>query len=123
MKVTFKQVGALGVLALALVAVACGGGEESTASSEPAPAAPAATEPAGADSAAVAGGHELFKKTCAVCHGQNGEGMPALGKNLNANEFVQSKSDEELLAFMIEGRPMTHPDNPRGVDYPPRQCG
>ena len=115
MRISFKNAGTLAVLALALVAVACGGGTSDTGGeAAPAPAAPAVAD------TSIADGHELFKTTCAVCHGQNGEGMPALGKNLNANEFIQSTSDEDLVAFLIEGRKATHPDNTRGVDMPPR---
>lgn len=89
------------LLALALV-VACGGGGGGGATGD------------------VAEGHEVFKQVCAVCHGQNGEGMPMLGKDLRANEFVASQSDEDLVKFLVEGRPATHPDNDRGVDMPPR---
>jgi mono/diheme cytochrome c family protein len=110
MKVSLRNTSVLAVLVLALVAAACGGGGESGGDAAPVVA----------ENAAVTEGHQLFKQTCAVCHGQNGEGMPALGKNLNANEFVSGNSDAELVAFMIEGRPATHPDNTRGVDMPPR---
>ena len=68
----------------------------------------------------VARGHELFKATCASCHGQNAEGMPRLGKDLHANAFVESMTEEELVAFFKEGRPAFHPDNERGVDMPPK---
>ena len=94
------------VAVTALLAVACGGGGGGA--------------PAEVESATLAEGHELFKKSCAVCHGQNGEGMPALGKNLNANEFVNNSTDAQLVAFLVEGRPATHPDNTRGVDMPPK---
>ena len=63
---------------------------------------------------------DLFASTCSRCHGPNGEGMPRLGKELTANEFVQSKSDAELVQFLKEGRPTSHPDNTRGVDMPPK---
>ena len=90
--------------AVVLLAVACGGGGD-------APAASAAD---------VAAGHDSFKKTCATCHGPNGEGMPKLGKNLNANAFVQGMSNADLVEFLKLGRPSTHPDNTRGVDMPPK---
>jgi len=91
------------VLATALLA-ACGGGAEVPS----------------ADTTALAEGHELFKRTCAICHGQSGEGIAALGKNLNANDFVKEMSDAELVEFMKLGRAATHPDNTRGVDMPPK---
>ena len=90
-------------LSIASMLVACGGGGGG-----------------GSASTEIAQGHEEYKKVCAVCHGQNGEGMAQLGKDLRGNEFVKTHSDEELLAFIIEGRPATHPDNTRGVDMPPR---
>ncbi|MEZ5331836.1 MAG: cytochrome c [Thermoanaerobaculia bacterium] len=96
------QVACLGGVALLLVA--CGGGSGGGS----------------AESADVAQGHELFRSTCATCHGPDAEGMPRLGKNLHENAFVQGKSDEELLKFLKEGRPATHPDNERGVDMPPK---
>jgi disulfide bond formation protein DsbB len=92
------------LVALLLTAACGGGGGGQTAGASP----------------EVAQGHELFKKTCGTCHGPNGEGMPRLGKNLNANEFVASKSDAELIEFLKIGRPATHPDNTRGVDMPPK---
>jgi len=73
-----------------------------------------------AESANVAQGHELFRSTCATCHGPDAEGMPRLGKNLHENAFVREQSDEELLQFLKQGRPASHPDNERGVDMPPR---
>ena len=72
------------------------------------------------DAAEIADGQKLFQSTCASCHGQGGEGMPKLGKDLRANEFVASLNDEELAAFFMEGRPAFHPDNERKVDMPPR---
>jgi disulfide bond formation protein DsbB len=95
--------GLLMMIALAAATVAgCGGGGE-TASSED-----------------VAQGHQLFKGTCATCHGPDGFGVPRLGKDLHDNEFVKAQSDEELLAFLKQGRPASHPDNERGVDMPPK---
>ena len=98
-----KTLGALlGLLILGSGVVACGGGGGGDAVS-----------------GQVAEGHKLFKGTCAACHGPNGEGMPKLGKNLNDNAFTQSLSDTELVQFLKDGRPATHPDNERGVDMPP----
>lgn len=87
---------------VALFGAACGGGGGSSASEE------------------AAQGLVQFRRTCAVCHGQNAEGMPRLGKNLHNNQFVASQTDEALVQFLIEGRPATHPDNTRGVDMPPK---
>ena len=96
------------VVATALLA-ACGGGGGG-----------AAEEASTTDYAALAEGQELFKRTCAPCHGPSGEGIAALGKTLIANEFINENSDAELIEFMKIGRPATHPDNTRGVDMPPK---
>jgi disulfide bond formation protein DsbB len=87
---------------VALLGAACGGGGGSTATEE------------------AAQGLVQFRRTCGVCHGQNAEGMPRLGKNLHNNPFVASQTDEALVQFLIEGRPATHPENTRGVDMPPK---
>lgn len=98
--------GSIARLAVAVLAVvfttACGGGGGDASSPE------------------VAEGQKLFQATCASCHGKNAEGMPKLGKNLHDNEFVQGLDDEELLAFLKQGRPAFHPLNERKVDMPPR---
>lgn len=86
----------------AILGTACGGGGGSATTEE------------------AAQGLVQFRRTCAVCHGQNAEGMPRLGKNLHNNAFVAGQTDEALVQFLIEGRPATHPDNTRGVDMPPK---
>jgi disulfide bond formation protein DsbB len=90
--------------AAVLLLVACGGGAGGGSGT----------------SAEVAQGHELFRSTCATCHGPEAEGMPRLGKNLHDNAFVQGQGDEELVQFLKQGRPASHPDNERGVDMPPK---
>ena len=102
---SLKNSGVLTVLVLATASlIACGGGGGAPST----------------DSSALAEGHELFKRTCATCHGPSGEGIAALGKSLNANDFVKETSDTELVEFMKLGRPATHPDNTRGIDMPPK---
>jgi mono/diheme cytochrome c family protein len=61
-------------------------------------------------------GQRLYLQNCALCHGSNGEGKPSLGATLQASEFVQGKSDAELVQFLIEGRPTDHPLNERISD-------
>lgn len=68
----------------------------------------------------IAAGRELYLTTCAVCHGPDAKGVVLLGKDLHANEFVKSLSDAELVAFLVDGRPVTHPLNERGIAMPPR---
>lgn len=97
---------ALGTLAIAaLVAVGCGGGDGGGG---------------GASDAQIARGAKLFQQTCATCHGADGHGMPKLGKDLHNNQFTMALTDEEMLAFIKEGRPAYHPDNTQGVDMPPK---
>jgi disulfide bond formation protein DsbB len=94
-----------GLSAVALVAVvlgACGGGGSAATPDQ------------------IATGQELFRSSCASCHGRNAEGMPKLGKNLHGNEFVAGLDDEELFQFFKAGRPANHPLNERRVDMPPK---
>jgi disulfide bond formation protein DsbB len=102
---------AVGVLAIAaLVAVGCGGGGGGGG------------EGGGGTDAndQVAKGEVLYQRTCATCHGADGQGMPKLGKDLHDNAFTKGLSDQEMLAFVKEGRPAWHEDNTQGVDMPPR---
>ncbi|MBI5714697.1 MAG: cytochrome c, partial [Chloroflexi bacterium] len=39
---------------------------------------------------------------CAPCHESDGSG--GLGKRLLNNKFIQSKSDKELVSFILTGR-------------------
>jgi disulfide bond formation protein DsbB len=71
------------------------------------------------DAALVAQGQQLFT-TCSACHGLDAHGLPNLGKDLIASEFVHSLSDEELLAFVSTGRPIWDSLNTTGVDMPAR---
>ena len=74
----------------------------------------------GAGATLAAEGHELFKGTCAICHGPKGEGMPGLGRRLSDNAFTKSSSDADLVEFLRRGRSADDPLNERGVDMPPR---
>ncbi|MFQ5577232.1 MAG: c-type cytochrome [Anaerolineae bacterium] len=53
-------------------------------------------------------GMAAFETNCAPCHGPDGTG--GMGPNLHTNSFIQSKSDEELVAFLQEGRKGTAMD-------------
>jgi mono/diheme cytochrome c family protein len=108
------------VVASTLLLGACSGGGGGETAAVETTAAQAEPEVAEASTAQTGAGQELFQQTCAVCHGANAEGVQGLGKNLNANEFVQSKSDAELVAFLVEGREADHPDNTQGVAMPPK---
>jgi mono/diheme cytochrome c family protein len=95
------------LLLLIISLTACGGSTN---------ASPAQAAPAG-DPAA---GKELFVSTCVVCHGPDAKGLPGLGKNLVASEFVADKSDRELVEFIKVGRGPDDPLNTTGVTMPPK---
>lgn len=81
-----------------------------------------ASAPAGAGGRGdVSGvGHDAFIASCSACHGPSGEGLPNLGKPLATSEFVASKTDDELIAFVKQGRPIWDPNNTTGIDMPPK---
>jgi mono/diheme cytochrome c family protein len=58
-------------------------------------------------------GQALYDSNCAPCHGANGNGD--LGPGLRPSSFIQAKSDEELIAFMLAGRAGTAMDGLEGV--------
>jgi mono/diheme cytochrome c family protein len=51
---------------------------------------------------------ETYKTTCAMCHGPDGKGDTALGKNLHAKDLtsdeVQKQSDQELSTIIVKGK-------------------
>ena len=96
------------IMLVALVIAGCGGGEGDDAA-EPAPSK--------GDSVA---GEPLFKGTCSACHGPDAKGLPNLGKDLTTSEFLISQTDDEILAFIKVGRPISDPLNTQGVDMPPK---
>ena len=93
------------LLAAGLLLAACGGG------------GPQPTPTPFGDPAA---GRQAFLATCVACHGQEAKGVPGLGKDLTTSEFLRSQTDEQMLAFLIAGRPASDPLNTTGVDMPPR---
>lgn len=58
-------------------------------------------------------GKAAYESTCAGCHGADGAG--GTGPNLHTNTYIQSKSDEELVAFMLAGRKGTAMDGFEGI--------
>jgi disulfide bond formation protein DsbB len=68
----------------------------------------------------AAAGQQLFVSNCSACHGVTGEGITGLGKPLTSSEFVGGLSDEELLAFIKQGRTPDDPLNTSGVVMPPK---
>lgn len=81
----------------------------------PKPAASAALDPA-----AVKAGRTIFLTVCAACHGPKATGLKGLGKPLIGSVFFNGHSDDELLAFLQRGRPVTDPLNTTGVTMPAR---
>lgn len=71
------------------------------------------------DPALVAQGQQLFA-LCAACHGPDGRGVPNLGKDLVASEFIAGLSDEEFMNFIKMGRPIWDALNTTGIDMPPK---
>jgi mono/diheme cytochrome c family protein len=63
-------------------------------------------------------GRDLFAGTCVACHGPEARGIPGLGKNLTTSTFVSGLTDDELIAFIIKGRPVGDPLNTTGVAMP-----
>jgi disulfide bond formation protein DsbB len=65
-------------------------------------------------------GRQAFLTTCIACHGPEGKGVTGLGKNLTTSEFLRTQSDEQMLEFLLTGRPGSDPLNTTGIDMPPR---
>ena len=94
---TIQWVKAFTGLVFALLAVGCGG-EKS----------PAET------------GRVDYLRACSTCHGPEGQGVGKLGNSLVGNEWIASKSDDELVAFLKVGRTPSDPENKTGVLMPPK---
>lgn len=65
-------------------------------------------------------GQSLFSTTCFACHGFDARGIPGLGKNLVDSTFIHDLTDDELLTFIVDGRPINDPLNTTGVAMPAR---
>jgi len=63
-------------------------------------------------------GQELFTGTCAACHGQQGEGIQGLGKDMTSSQFIADLSDAELIEFIKVGRDPSDPLNTTGIGMP-----
>ena len=107
----------ISVLIMAIILVGCGGGG-SQDQGEPAEPAGSSDQPS-LEGDAVAG-ETLFQSTCSACHGPDGKGLPNLGKDFTGSEFVKGQSDDELVAFIKVGRPVSDPANTTNVDMPPK---
>lgn len=117
------------IVAVTLVAcllAGCGGPgkEEAPAAADSAPGATAQTPPAQVASPAAPGdaaaGKDAFAAYCVSCHGADARGVQGLGKDLTKSAFVGSKTDPELVAFVLKGRATDDPLNTTGVPMPPK---
>lgn len=68
----------------------------------------------------IASGSQLYNSTCIACHGAAGVGIPGNGKKLADNVFIQSLNDDNLLAFVKQGRAPSDPKNTTGIQMPPK---
>lgn len=104
-----RLIAILAVLALALAA--CGGGDSGDSGGDDGGSGLVGD---------AAAGEDVYSGTCVSCHGADATGIEGLGKDLHNNEFVDSQTDAEMVAFLEEGRPAGDPDNETGVDMPPK---
>ena len=101
---------AIGLIAvLALVLAAC-----SEATSEGATATTVG-EGVEAGFGDAANGESLYNGSCIACHGAEGVGVEGLGKPWVGSEFINSSTDDELVA-----RPADDPANTTGIAMMPR---
>ena len=68
----------------------------------------------------VARGYELFRSSCAACHGAEGRGLPGLGKDMTVSEYIATTNDRDLLRFIKVGRLPGDPLNTTNVAMPAR---
>ena len=101
------------ILALTLTGASCSG----TGAANDTPSMPVATGVTPGDPLA---GAPVYRGVCATCHGADLGGVQGLGRPLIPSPFITDQSDDDLVAFIIEGRPIDHPDNITGVAMLPR---
>ena len=88
---------------------------------EPAPHPWAAQAVAmGVEPARISQGQHVFRTTCALCHGQDAQGIVRLGKPLRNSAYVQEHTNDELFSLISTGRLPTNPENTTGVVMPAR---
>lgn len=59
--------------------------------------------PEAENESALSDGRALYQSTCAVCHQQNGEGLPGAFPSLKNSEIVLSQDPEILIRIILEG--------------------
>lgn len=80
----------------------------------------AAPEDGGGGGGDSVAGEATYQGTCSACHAPDATGITGLGLPLANSEFVQSMTDDELVAFIAVGRDAGDPDNTTGVGMPPK---
>jgi mono/diheme cytochrome c family protein len=100
-------------LVLALSTTSCSGTGEADDGSIP-------SVPIGLAPGDPLAGAQLYRSVCASCHGESLAGVAGLGRELVPSSFISNTSEDDLVAFIIEGRPIDHPDNITGVAMLPR---
>jgi heme/copper-type cytochrome/quinol oxidase subunit 3 len=65
-------------------------------------------------------GRQLWMDTCVACHGNAGEGVIGQAFDIRDSEFTADQSDDELLAFIKQGRPSFDAANTTGIQMPPK---
>jgi mono/diheme cytochrome c family protein len=108
-----KLVVLLSVFMVLMLALAACGGDDGASND----ASDQGGETGGGDATA---GKTAFDGTCTACHGPDAKGLPNLGKDLTTSDFVSGQSDQDLLAFVKQGRSVGDPANTTGVDMPPK---
>lgn len=86
----------------------------------PVSSAPAPSAMIVLDEAAVNAGKKIYLTVCAACHGGQAMGVQGLGKPLVDSPFFNGLTNEELLIFLQNGRPVNDPLNTTGVAMPAR---
>jgi disulfide bond formation protein DsbB len=76
--------------------------------------------PPALDAPSYARGMEIYQMACIACHGQNGQGVPRLGKELVNSTFAKQITDKQLAEFFINVRPIDDLRNTTGVAMPAR---
>ena len=108
------------LLVLVLVLAGCGGQKDAPAANGATGDSPAGQEQVAAGAGDPAKGATLYTQSCIACHGPEGIGVQGLGKPFTTSEFLTTVSDEELIAFIKQGRDPSDPLNTTGVAMPPK---
>ena len=113
--------GVVGAIVLAVVFYPGGQGDSPELPAEattPEPGPEPAPEVASTPGSAL-DGKALYMVTCPACHGPAAKGIAGLGKDMTTSEFIKSRSNQELVAFIKQGRALDDPLNTTGVPMPP----